>query len=477
MSTTYSIEQLLVKEAGRIGPEIYRRTIDTSAWLKLTKQEQFPEEMGDVISSVTFERFYPSSAIAASTAGGYNTGDIVSDAGYNWRKLGSNPIDQTYTGFNPYTQALSGGSTPPVSSSSAASTAGNVLPIALTGVTFGQKLRQYSLQWASVDSPDIALEDLRFAVKRREQLSNIMDVLTDTTSLIWQDRYRQLYTEQVALEGNLVIPSSSTIGILAVKSDGSNAYSLNTTDLVGVYNAVTNGVGTASGNTYTPATVSVLPQSQLTQGILKRLYMKLIRDGAGVNAMGRENGAPVFMLICGAETSENLIRLNADIRQDFRWAKPNELLTPLGIERSYGGFYHSIDPYPPRFNVFDASPDKLVRVFPFRREVAPNTTKGYAYNINPTYETATYEISYIFHQDVFRSVVPSPIAAGNKLEYNAQNYRGEFKFVNILDRQYNPDGNVGYFRGVLASGARPVFPQYGYVILHSRPAISLDYVS
>jgi len=474
MATTYSIEQLLVKEAGRIGPEIYRRTIDTSAWLKLTKQETFPEEMGDVISSVTFERFYPSRSVAASTANGYTAGDITADAGYNWRTLGSNPIDQTYTGFNPYTQTISGGSTPPVSSSSPSSTTGNVLPQPLTNASFGQKLRQYRLQWASVDSPDIALEDLRFAVKRREQLSNIMDVLTESTSLVWQDRYRQLYTENVAAEGNLVIPSASTIGILPVKSDGANSYSVTTGDLVGVYNAVTTGTGTCASGAFS---ANSLPQSQLTQGILKRLYMKLIRDGAGTNAMGRENGAPVFMLICGAETSENLIRLNADIRQDFRWAKPNELLTPLGIERSYGGFYHSIDPYPPRFNVFDTTTDKLVRVFPFRREVAPNTTKGYAYNINPTYETATYEISYIFHQDVFRSVVPSPIAAGNKLEYNAQNYRGEFKFVNILDRQYNPDGNVGYFRGVLASGARPVFPQYGYVILHSRPAISLDYVS
>lgn len=303
MATTYSIEQLLVKEAGRIGPEIYRRTVDTSAWLKLTKQEQFPEEMGDVISSVTFERFYPSSSIAASTANGYTAGDITGDAGYGWRNLGSNPIDQTYTGFNAYTQTLSGGTTPPVSSSSPSSTAGNALPIPLTGVTWGQKLRQYSLKWASVDSPDIALEDLRFAVKRKEQLSNIMDVLAESTSLVWQDRYRQLFTEQVAAEGNLVIPSASTIGILPVNSVGSNAFSISVTDLVGVYNAVTTGTGSSNTSTNAFAT-NALPQSQLTQGILKRLYMKLIRDGAGTQAMGRENGAPVFMLICGAETKK-----------------------------------------------------------------------------------------------------------------------------------------------------------------------------
>jgi hypothetical protein len=463
MATTYSIEQLLVKEAGRIGPEIYRRTIDTSAWLKLTKQEQFPEEMGDVISSVTFERFYPSLTLAgAGNTNGYAENEITADAGSGWRKLGSNPVDQTYTGFNAYTQTISGGSTPPVASSS---TAGNALPQALNGVTFGQKLRQYSLEWASIDSPDIALEDLRFAVKRREQLSNIMDVLTESTSLIWQDRYRNLFTAQVANEGNLVYPSTSSIVASTSGAAASN-------DLTIVYNAVGNGVGTA----FAPGAITStsLPQSQLTQGILKRLYMKLVRDGAGTNAMGRENGAPVFMLICGAETSESLIRLNADIRQDFRYAKPNELLTPLGIERSYGGFYHSIDAYPPRFRVYDTTNDKLIRTYPFKKNT---TTKGTSYDINAAYETAEYELSYIFHQDVMRSVVPSPINTANKMAFNPQNYRGEFKWVNILDRQTNPDGNVGYFRGVCASGARPVFPQYGYAILHKRSPISLDYVS
>jgi hypothetical protein len=467
MSTTYNIQQLLVKEAGRIGPEIYRRTIDTSAWLKLTKQEQFPEEMGDVISSVTFERFYPSRALATAgdTAVGYAVNDIRQDAGQGWRTLGSNQVTQDYQGFNPYTQVTSTLASfgDPVDS---ASSSGNALPVALTGVTFGQKLRQYSLEWASVDSPDIALEDLRFAVKRREQLSNIMDVLTESTSLVWQDRYRNLYTRSVVIEGNnLVYPG---VGAIANPTSGTTTVG----DAKAVYNAVVNGsVSAVGGGTLTS---TALPQSQLTQGILKRLYMKLIRDGAGTNAMGRENGAPVFMLICGAETSENLIRLNADIRQDYRYAKPNELLTPLGIERSYGGFYHSIDPYPPRFAVAGTSPAYLFRVYPFRKET---TTKGTAYNINPAYETAAYEISYIFHQDVFRSVVPSPISTNNKMAFNPQNYRGEFKWVNILDRTNNPDGNVGYFRGVVASGARPVFPQYGYVVMHTRPTISLDYVS
>jgi hypothetical protein len=338
----------------------------------------------------------------------------------------------------------------------------------LQGVTFGQKLRQYSLEWASVESPDIALEDLRFAVKRREQLSNIMDLLTESTSIIWQDRYRDQYTKLVADEGNLAYPNSA--GTIAFSTSG------DTNDVKAIYNAVT--IGTHAATSAGTVNASYLPASQLTQGILKRLYMKLIRDGAGNNAMGRENGAPVFMLICGAETSEALIRLNADIRQDYRWAKPNELLTPLGIERSYGGFYHSIDPYPPRFVQYTGVTNYVLRrVYPFKRVALTGSGKGYKYDVNSAYETATYELSYIFHQDVMRSCVPGPVTAGSKMNYTAQNYRGEFKWVNIPDRATNPDGNVGYFRGVLSNGARPVFPQYGFAIVHNRPSISLDYVS
>jgi len=470
MATTYSVEQLLVKEAGRIGPEIYRRTIDTSAWLKLTKQEQFPEEMGDVISSVTFERFFPSRTLAgAGDADGYAQNEVKNSAGSGWRPLGSNPVNQGQTSFNAYTQTNStpgGGGTYPDSASANA----NVLPAPLSGVTFGQRLRTYSLEWASVESPDIALEDLRFAVKRREQLSNIMDVLSESTSIIWQERYREQYTAQVAVEGNLVYPTTASgTPSIVVAPNGANG-----TDANIVYRAVVDGVGFGATASLTTANTS-LPQSQLTQGVLKRLYMKLVRDGAGTNAMGRENGAPVFMLITSAETSESIIRLNADIRQDLRYAKPNELLTPLGIERSYGGFYHSVDPYPPRFRIATGpTPDTVIRVYPF---IKSTTTKGTKYDINPSYETAEFELSYIYHQDVFRSVVPSPINTANKMNFNPQNYRGEFKWVNILDREKNPDGNVGYFRGVLANGARPLFPQYGYAILHRRSPISLDYVS
>src|SRR6185436_4884245 len=93
---------------------------------------------------------------------------------------------------------------------------------------------------------------------------------------------------------------------------------------------------------------STCPTSILTQGVLNRWRIRLLRDGAVTSALGMENGSPILTLIVSAETSEDLIFRNADIRQDLRWGKPNELLAPFGVDRSYRGFYHLIDNYPIR---------------------------------------------------------------------------------------------------------------------------------
>jgi hypothetical protein len=54
---------------------------------------------------------------------------------------------------------------------------------------------------------------------------------------------------------------------------------------------------------------------------------------------------------------------------------------------------------------------------------------------------------------------------------------GEFKWLNIRDTADNPDGTIGYFRAVLSSGSKPVFPEWGYVIRHARCDSSLGLLS
>ena len=312
----------------------------------------------------------------------------------------------------------------------------NCVPTA-TQIGFAQRYRTFNLEQKAVESPSICVNDVRFGFQFAEQLRNMYEMLTQNVAYIWKRRYRQQY---VTLAEHKVVAAL----------DGSTLY---------------------EGTSTYPL---LKPVSALTQGILNWARMRLLRDGAGAAAAGRENGAPVFTLVTSAETSDNIIRQNAgDIR--YTTAKVNELYAPLGVERSYRGFYHVIDDFPRRFS--GISNGAWVEVPPYKKASElglPAVEKGDHYVINPNYEVAPYEESIIFVKDVMRSMVPSVITSpGGNVSYEPQNYRGEFKFLNIRDRVDNPDGNWGYFRGILQSGSKPIHPEWGYGIIHLRCGVDV----
>lgn len=390
----YDIEQVLINEANRIGPDIYRKTLNTSPWLKLIKKDVWPDEMGDSIKVLTYERSLPANSLS-------------------WNQVSLDPA----TGLG----------TP--------GHGNNAVPSAQV-IEFAQTLRSYNLTQTALESPKLSVNDLRFSLKRKEQLSNIFAILQENTSYAWQDRFRDEFVRIAQNKINAVLASNGQL--VSNSGDGS------------VFSATA-------------------PTSPLTQGILDRVYMKLIRDGAGNNPLDRENSRPVFGVVLSSEASRNLIMANADIRQDYRWSdSKNELLAPLGITRSYAGFFHMVDDWGPRYNLVDG---EWVRVLPY----APvATTQGFKQDINPDYETAEYEDTIVFHQDVFVNLVPKPItAAGSNVTFDAVSYMGDFKWKNIITPDTNPDGTIGYFRAILSSGSKPVRPEWGYVIRHKRSSTPL----
>jgi hypothetical protein len=465
MPNSTDIQQLLINEANRIGPDIYRKTLNTSPWLKLVKKDTWPDEMGDSIKVLTYERSLPVNALS-------------------WSSVSLNPV--TSQGQPAFSNGTSVGS---------GDTSVNAIPQA-TQIQFAQTLRAYNLTQTALESPRISVNDLRFSLKRKEQLSNIFAILQENTSYAWQDRFRDEYTRLAQNKINVAVDGQ---GKLIANSGEASAFSLTT------------------------------PTSGLVQGVLDRVYMKLIRDGAGNNPLDRENARPVFGAILSSEASRKLIAENADIRQDYRWSsKVNELLAPLGIERSYAGFFHMVDDWLPRHDayaldsaasagatvvVLDGGADTLRVGLPvsgegvaagtvvtgidgaevglslplvanvaggaklyFRRlpYKAVQTTQGSKWDIDPAYETAEFEDTIIFHQDVFTNLVPKPItAAGSNVTFDAVSYMGDFKWKNILNEVTNPDGTLGYFRAILSSGSKPIRPEWGYVIRHKRATTPL----
>jgi|8_EtaG_2_1085327.scaffolds.fasta_scaffold07889_3 hypothetical protein len=410
-----SISHLLVEETGRISGDIYRRTIDTSPWLKLVKQGAWPNEMGDTLSVLTYER-----TLAASQS---------------WSNINSDS-----TTF--------------------------CIPTA-TEIDNAQTTRTYGLAHTAIESAPICVHGVRMGYRFREQLKAVYDNLVENVSWAWKNRYRDQYESWA---GNHIIAGSTTAG-------GSTLLSGSGTNMGGT------GMPTQDGGTDL-VTASI---SRLTQGLLDRVYMQLVRDGAGINPMGRENGRPVFTIITSAESSDKIIR-ESEIRDDFRYSpQVSELLKPLGVERSYRGFYHLIDPFPKRYTYNSAYTGtgtggdmaQWVEVAPYIVDSSWTGKVGSnsRYIVNPDYETADYEDTIVFHTDVMESLIPTPIAnAGSGVKFNPLTYRGKFDFLNIKDRVENPDGSWGYFRGVLANAAKPVKPQWGYVIRHKRcdPLTKLD---
>ena len=395
--SNYQINNILENEANRIGPDIHRKVLDTSIWLKLTKQEAWPDEMGETISVLTYGRSLPSVTS--------NDGDITS----KWANVSFNTV---------------------------VADPSNCVPQASV-IEFSHYLRSYNLQQNALESPPLCINDLRYSFKRKEQLSNIFDILTENVAYGWKERYRNEYirvSENKGIASHAVVTFEQAMPV-----------------------------------------PSAAPAANLTQAMLDAVYLRLVRDGAGMNPLGRADGRPEFGVILGSEASMNLIRDNSgDVRYDFRYStRANELLAPLGIDRSYRGFYHMVDDFAPRYNyVLDSNAGLVgnqsawVRVAPYIKDVSLNA-RGWV--VNPAYETAEYEDAIIYHRDVFVSMVPKPITApGGNTKYDPVSYNGDFKWLNIQDRVLNPDRTIGYFRAVLSNGTKPLKPEYGYVIRFKR---------
>jgi hypothetical protein len=383
-----SVIDNIVRESGRIGPEIYSRVFNRSPWVKLVRRGSFPDGMGHTISSLTYERNAPVTAEPTWTALTVNDGDVAEG--------------------------------------------GLCLPAAQK-IGIGSTLRTYNLARRVLEGPDFCVENLRFAFQLRDQLEQVIAILSEYALIEWEIRDRHEYLRlvkwKVTVSANLQVSEATTAPYFAA-----------------------------------------CPTSILTQGALNRWRVRLLRDGAAGSALGMANGAPIMTLVTSAETSEDIIFKNADIRDDLRWGKPNELLAPFGVERSYRGFYHLIDMYPMRgtcsAGVFTEAPA-------FSLQAA---TKGQKAEIGQSWMDAPYEISFIFDPMVFEQLIPKPITNPHpKFKFDPVNYMGDWQAKNIIDRVCNPDGTILFHRGIMAAASKAVHPERGAAFLHLRcdPALNL----
>ena len=430
-----NINTILTQEAGRIGADIHKATLHTSPWIDLIKQSTFPEGMGYTLSTLVYDRALPITPLT------HDLGDANGQSvGVNWSAVG--------TEQNSASRGFTGGQTESTASIPTEDANVNI-------IDFSKELKTYKLSRAVIESPRINVEELRYAAHRAEQLRAIMDLLKESTRNSWETRYRQQYDK---LCDNVVFAKSAS-SIFSTGAEGKVTHSNDATEtLLNVDDTVTDGGDAGSDN-------NVDSNANISNALLDKIYFQLVRKGAGANAYGRENGRPVFTLVCSSEASYQLMT-EAGFRDDVRYnnAKVSDLIAPLGVEKSFRGFYHLIDDMAPRFNVaLTGDNNNLVEVPVYDVDQANNKVK-----VNGAYDDAEIEAAYVLHQDVMESLIPAPIGNVNGLTFDPVSYKGDFKWTNIPDVIRNPDGQIGFFRGIMASASKPIKTDFGYIILFRR---------
>lgn len=425
-----AINTILAEEANRIGQDVYKRTLHTSPWMDLVKQSAFPEGMGYQLTTLVYDRTIPATATSGSGV-----------QGVTWSNLGTLNASANAFGTSDLNQPLKD------AADDVQGGRGTGASDKRSYVQFSKQLKNYSISRAVIESPRISLEDLRFAAHRQEQLRAILDVLTESSRYTWENRYRDEYEKTAA---NLVPCLASGTPIVTVIDQ--SASTLFEGKQIAEVDFTNDFVSSGSSDDYTPT-------ANISNKILDTLYFQLVRKGASAESYGKENGRPVFAVVLSSEASYAL-QTEAGFRDDVRYnnAKVSELIAPLGVEKSFRGFYHLVDDLAPRYTIASGTATR----------VQPYTVTSGVTSYNSAYDSADYEAAYIIHPQVMESQIPNPMSGSNGLTFNPVNYRGDFKWTNIPNEITNPDGTTGFFRGILASATKPIKTELGYAILFKR---------
>ena len=419
--STAAINTILAEEANRIGADVHRRVTHTSPWIDLIKKTAFPDGMGYQLTTLVYDRALPTNDV---------TGNAV---GANWHSVGTTDSGGNVFGTSVLDQPLDDAANDVQGPNGLGSEQRNY-------INFGKQLKKYSIERSIIESPRINVDDLRYAAHRQDQLRAVIDALSDATRHTWEERYRD---ECDKLADNTVICRADQA------SEFLTANESQTTDALGAAGADLDG-GSATK-----------VKDNISNAVMDKIYFQMIRKGATQGAYGRENGRPVFGLVCSSEASNFLTTESASIKDDQRYnsARVGDLIAPLGVEKSFRGFYHLIDDLAPRYT--DGSEGAITRVEPYK------VTNGLT-TVDSAYDTAEYEVAYVIHPDVFESQIPAPFGGSNGVTFNPVDYKGEFKWTNILSEATNPDGTIGFFRGILGSASKPIKTEFGYAIVFKR---------
>lgn len=294
----------------------------------------------------------------------------------------------------------------------------------------GNTERSYALVQKAIESEVICVNDARNAYQTADQTKKVFENLRNVTAYLWKRRA-----------------------------------------MIEYFNVAEHKVSAAPGLPYADSHMpTIAPTTVLTQKLLNKYYQYLIQNSAELDggSLGMADGRPQFILVTDMETSDDIMNETANRTAFLESSRVPELLAPLGVDRAFKGFYHTIDALPRRYTFAGGV---WTEVMPYESAAATTGTKQV---LSPAYMAAPYTDSYIFLPSVMCFKHPKPISTvGSGTKFNPQTYVGDFKWLNVVDvdstsPKYNPDGELGFYRAKMMSATKPIHPEFGIVIRHLR---------
>jgi hypothetical protein len=323
--------------------------------------------------------------------------------------------------------------------------------------TWGIETVTFSGLRTSWRSPVFCVNDLKFVDQAKTQLGLIIKAGSRVTDDVKEVFNREQYVKAAVDAGKAIVFVDGGIDYI---------------DNSAVRFSYDPFLKDANGDTYLTFASSLLPKiSALNWSLLDSIRVYLA-DEAPDAAIGSDSGMPVYGLMIDLMDFEKMVYKDAELREDFRYARPQQLITGFNMGfKVYRGFALMHDPRQMRFKIKSDNGTNVTATRVVPRRATKAGTVGYIPETNPDYISAELAVGIIFMNDVIQVLVPPSVNnMGSGMVFGpAPGYNGEWTWINEYDREYNPLKEVGYFFARFEYFTKPlIYSNIATVFLYRR---------
>ncbi len=223
----------------------------------------------------------------------------------------------------------------------------------------------------------------------------------------------------------------------------------------------------------------VVPNAPLNFKLLKALANYLMHSKLAGPSYQWGSGMNLHYRFISDQATVDAMRDQADVRSDIRYIAAGgdrdakDALLSYSWEGPYQGIGFGVDQSITRASGINAN-GTLNFIEPF---YPVSSTKGVIREVNPAWEAAPYQVSYLMAKGTFVREIPEEFTGEGMTRFDKQFWGGKVIWHNVQDNTCNVKGDTGFHYYDLAAAMRPERPEFIIPILHTRCQDDFNLVS